>query len=130
VREAFKQHLANQGLANVVLTLDGPVDRIVTPVGMSVIQIIIVQARGMKPTRFRLSWVNNGWRAVKLGAGKILMSLCLILLTHQSVAPLKMEPLVELRNSVQLEDRLKELDSQLEVSDVLVTNPEPQNTHD
>ena len=67
-RMAFEEHLVSRGFANVKVTLDGPIDAPATPGSPRIVQTVIVQARGMRPTRFRLVWAGGSWSAYKAGS--------------------------------------------------------------
>ena len=65
---AFRADLMRQGVSDVVITVDGPIEEVGTATSTpKVIQTVIVHARGMKPTRFRLIWAGDSWRAHKAG---------------------------------------------------------------
>ena len=67
-RMAFEEHLVSQGFTHVKVTLDGPIDLSATMGSPKIIQTVIVQAGGMKPTRFRLVGANGSWSACKAGS--------------------------------------------------------------
>jgi len=65
---AFRAYLTHHGSTDVVITVDGPVEQFGTATtNPKVVQTVIVQARGKRPTRFRLIWASGSWRAHKAG---------------------------------------------------------------
>lgn len=67
IRIAFEEQLVSRGCTHVKVTLDGPIDLSSTTGFVVIDQTVIVQARGMKPTRFRLVWAKGSWGAFKAG---------------------------------------------------------------
>lgn len=68
IRMDFQAQLIREGSTNVKIIVDGPIEQSDPPTGTpTVIQTVIVEARGRRPTRFRLIWANGDWHAHKAG---------------------------------------------------------------
>jgi hypothetical protein len=64
IRMAFRNQLIRDGDRDVKIIVDGPIEWSGVPAGTPrVVQTVIVEASGKRPTRFLLVWADGTWRA-------------------------------------------------------------------
>jgi len=68
IRASFRYFLTHNGHSDVVLTVDGVIEVGEHLIRPSITQVVIVMARGMKPTRFTLHWDGRNWWATRVGS--------------------------------------------------------------